>query len=134
MCVSSGVAHDHMMSVGLWVLGGIVAFLVVEKFVRLLKGGHSHSHSHGKIPPGELFSFSSADISRTCLNFIFGIFTTALKGKDSDGEEEKEKEGAKKDQKKDKKVKKAKGESSGKKCTTKPGRFTSCQFTTASLS
>lgn len=36
-----------MMSVGLWVLGGIVAFLVVEKFVRLLKGGHSHSHGHG---------------------------------------------------------------------------------------
>lgn len=35
-----------MMSVGLWVLAGIVAFLVVEKFVRLLKGGHSHSHSH----------------------------------------------------------------------------------------
>ncbi|RXN17013.1 zinc transporter Slc39a7-like protein [Labeo rohita] len=41
-----GAAHGHMMSVGLWVLGGIVAFLVVEKFVRLLKGGHSHSHSH----------------------------------------------------------------------------------------
>lgn len=39
------------MSVGLWVLAGIVAFLVVEKFVRLLKGndghGHSHSSSHG---------------------------------------------------------------------------------------
>lgn len=46
VCVCAGVAHDHMMSVGLWVLGGIVAFLVVEKFVRLLKGGHSHSHSH----------------------------------------------------------------------------------------
>uniref|UniRef100_A0A8B9K0D7 Zinc transporter SLC39A7 n=1 Tax=Astyanax mexicanus TaxID=7994 RepID=A0A8B9K0D7_ASTMX len=45
---SHGAAHGHMMSVGLWVLGGIVAFLVVEKFVRLLKGGHSHSHSHGK--------------------------------------------------------------------------------------
>ncbi|XP_050960216.1 zinc transporter Slc39a7 isoform X2 [Labeo rohita] len=43
---SHGAAHGHMMSVGLWVLGGIVAFLVVEKFVRLLKGGHSHSHSH----------------------------------------------------------------------------------------
>lgn len=43
---SHGDAHGHMMSVGLWVLGGIVAFLVVEKFVRLLKGGHSHSHSH----------------------------------------------------------------------------------------
>lgn len=40
----TGAAHGHMMSVGLWVLGGIVAFLVVEKFVRLLKGGHSHSH------------------------------------------------------------------------------------------
>uniref|UniRef100_A0A8C8IK86 Zinc transporter SLC39A7 n=1 Tax=Oncorhynchus tshawytscha TaxID=74940 RepID=A0A8C8IK86_ONCTS len=42
---SHGAAHGHMMSVGLWVLGGIVAFLVVEKFVRLLKGGHGHSHS-----------------------------------------------------------------------------------------
>ncbi len=40
----AGAAHGHMMSVGLWVLAGIVAFLVVEKFVRLLKGGHSHSH------------------------------------------------------------------------------------------
>lgn len=39
-------AHDHMqdMIVGLWVLGGIIAFLVVEKFVRLAKGG---GHSHG---------------------------------------------------------------------------------------
>ncbi|KAL4629594.1 Zinc transporter SLC39A7 precursor [Arapaima gigas] len=34
-------AHGHMMSVGLWVLGGIVAFLVVEKFVRFLKDGHA---------------------------------------------------------------------------------------------
>ncbi|KAA0710788.1 Zinc transporter SLC39A7 Histidine-rich membrane protein [Triplophysa tibetana] len=42
---SHGAAHGHMMSVGLWVLGGIVAFLMVEKFVRLLKGGHSHSHA-----------------------------------------------------------------------------------------
>ena len=41
--------HDHMqeMIVGLWVLGGIVTFLMVEKFVRLAKGGHSHGHSHG---------------------------------------------------------------------------------------
>ncbi|XP_054618838.1 zinc transporter Slc39a7 [Dunckerocampus dactyliophorus] len=61
---SHGAAHDHMMSVGLWVLGGIIAFLVVEKFVRLLKGGHSHSHSHGH----------------------------NSKEKDSDGEEEKVKE------------------------------------------
>ncbi|XP_010754607.2 zinc transporter Slc39a7 isoform X2 [Larimichthys crocea] len=63
---SHGAAHGHMMSVGLWVLGGIVAFLVVEKFVRLLKGGHGHGHSHGH----------SHD---------------APKEKDSDGEEEKEK-------------------------------------------
>ena len=41
--------HDHSqdMLVGLWVLAGIVAFLMVEKFVRLAKGGHHHSH--GKI-------------------------------------------------------------------------------------
>ncbi|KAI1300262.1 Protein catecholamines up [Halotydeus destructor] len=33
------------MSVGLWVLAGIVAFLMVEKFVRIVKGpGHGHSH------------------------------------------------------------------------------------------
>ncbi|XP_062828856.1 zinc transporter SLC39A7 isoform X2 [Anolis carolinensis] len=41
-----GPEHQHMMSVGLWVLGGIVAFLVVEKFVRHVKGGHGHGHSH----------------------------------------------------------------------------------------
>ncbi|XP_068188875.1 zinc transporter Slc39a7 [Antennarius striatus] len=43
---SHGAAHSHMMSVGLWVLGGIIVFLAVEKFVRLLKGGHGHGHSH----------------------------------------------------------------------------------------
>jgi solute carrier family 39 (zinc transporter), member 7 len=32
------------MWVGLWVLGGIIAFLTVEKIVRLLKIGHDHSH------------------------------------------------------------------------------------------
>ncbi|XP_020355986.1 zinc transporter Slc39a7-like isoform X1 [Oncorhynchus kisutch] len=43
---SHGAAHGHMMSVGLWVLGGIVAFLVVEKFVRFLKEGNGHGHTH----------------------------------------------------------------------------------------
>ena len=41
--------HDHTqeMVVGLWVLAGIVAFLLVEKLVRALKGeGHTHGHSH----------------------------------------------------------------------------------------
>ncbi|NXO01295.1 S39A7 protein, partial [Rhinopomastus cyanomelas] len=45
-----GPAHGRMLAVGLWVLGGIVAFLVVETVVRHLKGGSSHghhSHSHG---------------------------------------------------------------------------------------
>lgn len=42
-------AHNHSseMAVGLWVLAGLIAFLMVEKFVRLVKGGHGHSHSHG---------------------------------------------------------------------------------------
>ncbi|XP_077340805.1 zinc transporter Slc39a7-like isoform X2 [Lithobates pipiens] len=45
-------SHAHMMSVGLWVLAGIIAFLVVEKFVRHLKGedGHGHSHGHTHAP------------------------------------------------------------------------------------
>lgn len=47
-----GHGHSHsgqgpILSVGLWVLSGIVAFLVVEKFVRHVKGGHAHSHGHG---------------------------------------------------------------------------------------
>ena len=33
------------MVVGLWVLAGIVAFLIVEKFVRLAKAGHAHSNA-----------------------------------------------------------------------------------------
>lgn len=43
---SHGHDHEvHDMSVGLWVLCGILTFLVVEKIVRLIKGGHGHSHS-----------------------------------------------------------------------------------------
>ncbi|XP_050306606.1 protein catecholamines up [Anthonomus grandis grandis] len=46
---SHGAGHDdehvHDMSVGLWVLAGIVAFLVVEKGVRIIKGSHGHSHT-----------------------------------------------------------------------------------------
>ncbi|CAD6997160.1 protein catecholamines up [Ceratitis capitata] len=41
--------HGHDMRVGLWVLGGIIAFLAVEKLVRLLKGSeHAHIHSAPK--------------------------------------------------------------------------------------
>lgn len=40
-------SHSHDMWVGLWVLAGIIAFLTVEKIVRILKIGHDHGHSHG---------------------------------------------------------------------------------------
>lgn len=41
-------SHDHSknMIVGLWVVAGIMSFLCVEKFVRLVKGDHGHGHSH----------------------------------------------------------------------------------------
>ncbi|CAH1786290.1 unnamed protein product [Owenia fusiformis] len=43
-----GEGHVHDMSVGLWVLAGIIVFLIIEKFVRYVKGhSHSHGHSHG---------------------------------------------------------------------------------------
>ncbi|XP_050531035.1 protein catecholamines up [Daktulosphaira vitifoliae] len=47
---SHEAVHDHSNEtrVGLWILGGILMFLFVEKMVRALKGGHSHSHSHPK--------------------------------------------------------------------------------------
>jgi zinc transporter 7 len=39
-------SHSSDMTVGFWVLGGIITFLIVEKFVRYVKGGHGHSHDH----------------------------------------------------------------------------------------
>uniref|UniRef100_A0A336LNN1 CSON009521 protein n=1 Tax=Culicoides sonorensis TaxID=179676 RepID=A0A336LNN1_CULSO len=41
---AEGEPHSHDMRVGLWVLGGIITFLAVEKGVRMIKGGHGHSH------------------------------------------------------------------------------------------
>ena len=38
--------HSHDMSVGLYVLSGILAFLMIEKFVRIVKGSHHHHHHH----------------------------------------------------------------------------------------
>uniref|UniRef100_A0A0K0FDU8 Histidine-rich membrane protein KE4 homolog 2 (inferred by orthology to a C. elegans protein) n=1 Tax=Strongyloides venezuelensis TaxID=75913 RepID=A0A0K0FDU8_STRVS len=43
----SGHGHSHDNTVGGWVLGGIIAFLIVEKFVRLMRGEDGHGHSHG---------------------------------------------------------------------------------------
>jgi len=37
--------HDNEIIVGLWILTGILVFLFIEKMVRVIKGGHSHSHS-----------------------------------------------------------------------------------------
>ncbi|XP_067129762.1 zinc transporter Slc39a7-like [Centruroides vittatus] len=42
---NDGEIHFHDLSIGLWVLAGIVTFLTVEKFIRIVKGGHSHSHN-----------------------------------------------------------------------------------------
>lgn len=48
---AEGEAHGHDMSVGLWVLFGIITFLLVEKFVRLIKDDDTpHGHSHGPSP------------------------------------------------------------------------------------
>merc|ERR1719219_1631756 len=65
----------HDMSVGLGVLSGIVAFLCVEKFVRIMKGGHSHSHN---VKPAEKPAKAKKEKKK--------------KAKDSDGEEENDKE------------------------------------------
>lgn len=49
-----GHSHDADMLIGLYVLGGILAFMCVELFVRHAKGGHGHTHgghghSHAKV-------------------------------------------------------------------------------------
>jgi len=46
-----GESHSHDTSVGMWVLAGIIAFLAVEKFVRIVKGEHGHSHGHSHKEP-----------------------------------------------------------------------------------
>ena len=69
----------HDMSVGLGVLSGIVAFLCVEKFVRILKGGHAHSHN---IKPAEKTEEKPAKAKKE----------KKKKAKDSDAEEEDDKE------------------------------------------
>merc|ERR1712083_284601 len=49
-----GEAHEpHDLSVGLWTLAGIIAFLCVEKLVRIYSGGHSHSHAAPAVVPAE---------------------------------------------------------------------------------
>jgi len=45
-----GHSHGAEMTVGLWTLGGLLTFLLVEKLVMAVKGG-GHSHSHGPAAP-----------------------------------------------------------------------------------
>lgn len=56
-----GHGHSHDMSIGLWVLAGIITFLAVEKSVRLIKGGDhgGHGHSHGAPKPKPEITLSS---------------------------------------------------------------------------
>ena len=69
---SHGEGHGgHDMSVGLSVLGGILVFLMVEKFVRLVKGDHTHSHGHAPMKPsakeikGEVKTASKKETEQT---------------------------------------------------------------------
>lgn len=59
--VSAQDTHDHSNEtrVGLWILAGILVFLFVEKIVRVIKGGHSHSHS--AVRPKEKLSDDECD-------------------------------------------------------------------------
>ena len=41
-----GHDHSHDMSTGFWVLGGLLTFFVVEKFVRIVRGEDDHHHHH----------------------------------------------------------------------------------------
>jgi len=72
-----GGDHDpHDLSVGLGVLSGIVAFLCVEKFVRIMKGGHGHSHGPPVTAPVPVEKVKEQ---------------SQKKAKDSDAEEEEDK-------------------------------------------
>uniref|UniRef100_A0A914ZAI1 Uncharacterized protein n=1 Tax=Panagrolaimus superbus TaxID=310955 RepID=A0A914ZAI1_9BILA len=48
--------HVHDMSVGFWVLGGLLTFFIVEKFVRIVRGEDEHCHSHGHSHGQQTFS------------------------------------------------------------------------------
>uniref|UniRef100_A0A7E4ZXE6 Zip-domain-containing protein n=1 Tax=Panagrellus redivivus TaxID=6233 RepID=A0A7E4ZXE6_PANRE len=64
-----GHDHSHDMSTGFWVLGGLLTFFIVEKFVRIVRGeddhhhGHSHGHSHGPVAAKKPNSKSQAEES-----------------------------------------------------------------------
>ena len=68
--------HSHssgdegsLARVGLWVLSGILAFLVIDKFVRIVKGD-SHSHSHNS--PKKKNSSANKEIKSTGTRNLVG--------------------------------------------------------------
>ncbi|KAF1755626.1 hypothetical protein GCK72_012076 [Caenorhabditis remanei] len=48
-------SHDHsnQLRVGIYVIAGILVFMMVEQLVRIIKGGHCHSHENGHIVADE---------------------------------------------------------------------------------
>lgn len=48
-------SHDHSahLRVGIHVISGILVFMMVEQMVRIIKGGHCHSHENGHIVADE---------------------------------------------------------------------------------
>lgn len=56
--------HDHAhgnVTGSLLVLGGFIAFFLVEKLVRHFNGGHSHDHSHGHDDPASNGAAAAAE-------------------------------------------------------------------------
>lgn len=80
-----GEGHSHDMTVGLGVLIGIIAFLVVEKLQRLFIGEGGHGHSHGGPPVVKAKVEKKADVKKK------------EKVKSSDDEEDKKEEDDKKE-------------------------------------
>uniref|UniRef100_A0A8C3GN97 Zinc transporter SLC39A7 n=1 Tax=Cairina moschata TaxID=8855 RepID=A0A8C3GN97_CAIMO len=87
-----GPEHDRMLAVGMWVLAGIVAFLVVEKFVRHVKGGHGHGHSHA--PKAKDSSSEGEEEPRGAAGRRDGKATKGREAKRRSREVEKEEEGS----------------------------------------
>uniref|UniRef100_A0A0N4ZAH2 J domain-containing protein n=1 Tax=Parastrongyloides trichosuri TaxID=131310 RepID=A0A0N4ZAH2_PARTI len=104
-----GHGHSHDNTVGGWVLGGIITFLIVEKFVRLMRGEDGHGHSHGVEKKKEKLSDDESDkkkdsskkkkiekkVEKKCSNIkLFGV--EKKKEKLSDDESDKKKDSSKK--------------------------------------
>jgi len=110
-----GGGHAHDMTVGLWVLSGIVAFLMVEKFVRIVKGGHGHSHGPAPVQTESEKSEDSAAKPS-------GSSEKKKKEKVSDDEEEVEKDVSEENKKEKKSSKTDKKEKSPKQTKSKDAK------------